>query len=439
MSVFGVGQKTVTIIVISAVVGMSTGLLGGVLGSWYGPELALFFDVSVPHIGQSSSAVVLSPQLGNVDNEELGVTTVKRVSPSVVSIIIKKDLSKIYGQTGNDPFPFDNFFNFGFPFGQQVAPPVQRSVPQNQSDTPPEKQSVGGGSGFIISADGLILTNKHVVADVDAEYVVVTSDGKESVAKVLAKDPINDLAIIKIDAKGLVPLELGDSDRIDIGQTVIAIGNTLGEYKNTVTKGVVSGINRVVQAGDGMGATEIIQEAIQTDAAINPGNSGGPLLNLNGQVIGINTAVNSSGQSIGFAIPINVAKRSVESVKQSGRIVRPWLGIRYQVVDKEMAKINKLSVDYGALIQGNSARKELGVIAGSPAAKAGLGDGDIILEVEGQKIEDGHGLANEIAKYSPGTVIELKVLSRGQTKIVSVMLEEFKEDSIPTTTPKNKK
>ncbi len=357
--------------------------------------------------------------------EEAVIAAVKKTSPSVVSIVVSKDLSKILNRTGPNIVPFDNFFEFGFPFDFKFTPNQQKG--DGHSDAPKGKQRIGGGSGFIISEDGLIVTNRHVIADDDAEYTVITNDGKEYAAKVLAKDPVNDLALVKIDGKSLTALALGDSGNIQIGQTVIAIGYTLGEYKNTVTRGVVSGINRVVQASDGMGETEVIQEAIQTDAAINPGNSGGPLLNLAGEVIGINTAINSQGQSIGFAIPINVVKRSVESVKKHGKIIRPWIGVRYIPVDSIVQEKNNLSVDYGALIIGNAERKELGVIAGSPAERAGLAEGDIILSVQGQKIDDGHSLAHEIAKYTIGDEVKLRVLSKGKEKDILLKLEEFKE------------
>ncbi|MBI4239542.1 trypsin-like peptidase domain-containing protein [Candidatus Uhrbacteria bacterium] len=333
--------------------------------------------------------------------------------------MVSKDLSKIYGRTGVNIFPFDSFFDLDFPF-------QFRTTPQGNGEG--QKQQIGGGSGFIISSDGMILTNKHVVGDADADYSVITNDGKEYAAKVIAKDPVNDLAIVKIDAKNVPALELGDSNSIQIGQTVIAIGNSLGEYSNTVTRGVISGINRVVTAADGSGAIETLQEAIQTDAAINPGNSGGPLLNLTGQVIAINTAINRSGQSIGFALPINVAKRSVESVKKFGKIIRPWLGVRYVLIDDELARKNNLSVTYGALIVGNPQKKELSVIPNSPADKAGLQDGDIILELQGLRISREHALANAITQHSPGDEVKLKILSKGKEKTVKVKLEEFKSN-----------
>lgn len=365
---------------------------------------------------------VKSPEENNSgsSDENATETVVNKVSPAVVSIIISKELSQAYNMTGNS-FPFNDFFGFDFPFAQ---PQPQQPQPQTAPKT--EKQEVGGGTGFIISADGLILTNKHVVADTEASYTVVTADGKRYDAQVLAIDPFVDIALVKIEAKGLPVVTLGDSDKIKIGQTVIAIGNTLSEYHNTVTKGVVSGINRRVVAGGGVIGEETIDEAIQTDAAINPGNSGGPLVNLKGEVVGINTAVSNQGQSIGFSIPINVAKPIVESVKKYGRIIHPWLGVRYTLIDKQLAQANKLPVDYGALILRGSKQTDLAVVPGSPADKAGLVENDIILEIDGTKINEDYPLSKAIQKHKPGDKIKLKILHQGTEKTVSVTLEEMK-------------
>ncbi len=392
-------------------------------GALSGAASTMYLQRNTDHTEQNSLKENSPEKKIMLKEESATIDVVKSASPSVVSIIVNKDISKVYQKTGQNIFPFDNFFEEGFPFDYTFDPLNK----EKSDDKKPHMQRVGGGSGFIISSDGLIATNKHVVADTDAEYVVVMSDGKEYTPKVLALDPVNDLAILKIEAKNLPLLQLGDSSSIEIGETVIAIGNSLGEYSNTVTRGVVSGINRVVQAADSRGMTEIIQEAIQTDAAINPGNSGGPLLDLSGHVIGINTAVNRAGQSIGFAIPIHVVKRSVDSVKKFGRIIRPWLGVRYVLVDAELQKKNNLSVNYGALIVGDIQKKELGVISGSPADKAGVKDGDIILSVNGERIDLAHALSRVIGGFAPGEKIILHILSKGVEKDVSITLEEFKE------------
>ncbi len=397
-------------IFIAILVGGLSGIGGGLLSMKY----ALPSPSSQANPSQQQDRVI------KVTEDSATIDVVKHVSPAVVSIVVSKELQTFQNKTGNDIFPFDNFFEFGFPFRMEA--------PNGQGDKEkPRKEKVGGGSGFIVDSNGLILTNKHVVADEEAEYTVVTQDGKEYSAKVLARDPVNDIAIVKIDAKDLAVATFGDSDVLDIGQTVIAIGYSLGEYRNTVTRGVISGIDRVVQATDGAGRSEVIQEAIQTDAAINPGNSGGPLLDLAGNVIGINTAVNRAGQSIAFSIPINIAKRPLESVKKSGRIIRPCLGVRYRLIDEEYVKKNNLSVHYGAVIVGNPERKELGIVAGSPAEKAGLREGEIILSINGEHVDTGHALANSIARFAPGDTVTLRVFSDGKEHDVSVKLEEFNE------------
>jgi S1-C subfamily serine protease len=354
------------------------------------------------------------------DEGDLTVSVVKKVSPAVVSIIVSKDVSKLYNQTGLLPFDNDFFKQFGLPF--EIVP--QQPAPQG-GQKKSGKQVIGGGSGFIVRADGLIVTNKHVVADTEADYTVVLSNGKQYPATVLAKDVYLDIAVIKIEAGGLPTVLLGNSDNLVIGQTVIAIGNALGEYKNTVTRGIISGIKRRVVAGTAGGGSEVIEEAIQTDAAINPGNSGGPLLNLRGEVVGINTAINREGQAVGFALPINSVKNIIQSVEKHGRIVRPWLGVRYILLNKEIAERNNLAVDYGALLIKGQSATELAVMAGSPADKAGLVENDIILEVNGKKITEENTLSTLVGKFKVGDEITLKIFHKGETKDVKLKMEEL--------------
>lgn len=309
----------------------------------------------------------------------------KKVSPSVVSIVTKSTYQNLFGQT------------------------IQAS---------------GAGTGFIITNDGLILTNKHVVSDANTAYTVVLTDGRSFDAKVQSIDPTQDLAVIKIDAKDLPVVELGDSDQLVVGQWVVAIGNALGQYQNTVTQGVISGTNRSVQASDPSGATtEDLTGLLQTDAAINSGNSGGPLVNLKGQVIGINTAVAANAQGIGFAIPINVAKTAIDSIKATGKIVRPYLGVRYVQITKDIAQQNNFSVDYGALVIRGNGLGQVAVVPGSPADKAGIIENDIILEVNGEKVSATNNLINLVQKYKIGDVITLKVLSKGAEKEVKLTLQ----------------
>lgn len=408
-------------LVITVILSLIAGGIGGAAVTLFGA------DYLQPLVGNVLPVAKQTPtqasQKVTVQEESASTDVVKEVSPSVVSIIISKDLSKIYSSTG--PQPFDQFFNqFGFPFNFFFGQQPQQQQPQ----APQGKQEIGGGTGFVISQEkGLVLTNRHVVSDTEAEYTVLTNDGTKYEAQVVARDAVNDMALVQIKDAKLPAVALGDSDSVQIGQTVIAIGNALGEYRNTVTKGVISGIGRNVVAGDNRGTSESLEGVFQTDAAINPGNSGGPLVNLQGEVIGMNTAINSSGQLIGFAIPINEAKRMIDSYNKYGRIVRPYLGIRYVLVTPELAQANKLEVTYGALLLRGQTAQDLAVVPGSPADKAGLVENDIILEVDGQKIDQDHSLVKALAQYQPGNSVKLKVYSKGATKDVTVVLDEFKE------------
>lgn len=353
-----------------------------------------------------------------IDYEQAVIAAVEKASPAVVSIIISKDLPVIeqcpYNPFGNLPPEFNQFFDFG-PF-QQFNQPCAKGKTKHQE--------VGGGSGFIVSDNGLIVTNKHVVADTEADYTVLTNDGKKYDAKVLARDPSLDLAVLKIKADNLPVVALGNSDAVKLGQTAIAIGNALGEFRNTVSVGVISGLARNVTASGG-GTTETIEGVIQTDAAINPGNSGGPILNLRGEVIGINTAIASGAENIGFAIPINQVKRGINSVQKSGRIISAYLGVRYIHLSPETAEKQKLPVKYGALVRGND--QGPGVLPDSPAAKAGIQAEDIILEVNGQKIDQDHALASFVQKYGVGDVLNLKVQRGDKILNLKAVLEERPE------------
>jgi len=334
---------------------------------------------------------------------------VREVSPAVVSIIVSKLV----------PILERGYYN---PFGENSPFDIRIPILREKGK---ELQEVGGGTGFIVSRDGLIVTNKHVVVDEEAEYSVFTNDGKEYKAKVLARDPIQDVAILQISGTDLSMVRLGDSDKLEIGQTVIAIGNALGEFRNTVSAGIISGLLRTITASGG-GVSEQLEQLIQTDTAINPGNSGGPLLNLYGEVIGINTAIVQDAQSIGFSIPINKIKRDINDIKRIGRIAYPMLGVRYVLINKAIAESNKLSVDYGALINRGDNKNEPAIISGGAADKAGLKEGDIILELNGTKINEENPLSKLILQYSPGETITLKVLRDKKEIAINVVLDEMK-------------
>lgn len=375
--------------------------------------------------GQSStsSPQAYSPQ---TSQEKAVIEVVKKVSPSVVSIIITKDLP-VYKEYYENPFEgFEEFF------GEE--PFFEFKIPQYRQEGT-EKKTIGGGTGFIISEDGLILTNRHVVSDEEADYTIITNKGEKYQAQVLARDPLQDLAVLKIEGEKTISddgnlskekfsvLKLGDSPMVEIGQTVIAIGNALGEFRNTVSVGVISGLGRSITASGG-GIVETLEDVIQTDAAINKGNSGGPLLNLKGEVIGVNVAMAQEAQSIGFAIPIDKAKKAIEQVKTLGKIVYPFLGVRYVLITAEVQEEKNLKVDYGALIIGGGTVDTPAVIPGSQAEKAGLQENDIILEVDNERITLENSLAEIIRAHQPGDKLVLKILREDKEITIEVILGE---------------
>ncbi|MEY4745249.1 MAG: hypothetical protein RL272_1194, partial [Candidatus Parcubacteria bacterium] len=325
------------------------------------------------------------------------------------------------GSGGGTGAPNDFFQQF---FGNNPA----LGVPQyRQNGT--EHKEIGAGSGFIVSADGTVVTNKHVVADEAADYTVIMQDGRKFPGKVLGRDPSNDIAIIKIekaDGKDFPFIPFGDSSKLKVGQRAIAIGYALGRFDNTASTGIVSGLDRSIQAGDGMNQAEDLFGIIQTDAAINPGNSGGPLLNLNGEAVGVNVAIVQGSQNIGFALPINDVRKVVESVAKGGKISRPFLGVRYVMIDKDLKDKNQLPVDYGALVVRGQDKTELAVMPGSPADLAGIVENDIILEVDGKKLGDDNPLFVAVAKHDVGDKVAMKILHKGQEKTVEVTLAEKK-------------
>lgn len=397
--------------------------LGGAILGFYLQKAGFLSFLPQPQIPQPTTIVqketiIQNRYIPQTSQEEKIIRVVKGALPAVVSIVITKDVP-IFEQYYINPFGED------WPFGIEIPQYRQKGF---------KKEKIGGGTGFIITKEGMVVTNKHVVAQEDAQYTIFTSDGKKFPAKVLAKDPFWDLAILKIDQsdipvqeriKSFPTVKLGDSSRLQIGQTVIAIGYALGEFQNTVSVGVVSGLGRRIIASGG-GMVEELVDVIQTDAAINPGNSGGPLLNLAGEVIGINVARAYSGENIGFAIPINKVKKAIDQVQKIGKIVYPFLGIYYTVIDDYLKEAFNLPVNYGAWVgrdsQGNKTKEA--VIPNTPAFEAGIQRDDIILEFNGEKITKENSLAKIILKYNPGDKITLKILRKGEIKTIQVVLGE---------------
>ena len=400
-----------TSLVVSVLIGSIFGFLAGGVAE---KNLKSYIEKKTENQTQVSGGDEGVSQSIDLKEEDSSVVkAVENVSPAVVSIIVTKDVPKLDSYFLN-PFFNDPFFD---PFGVDNSP-------SQKNDSGTEKREIGGGTGFIVSSDGYIITNRHVVSDKEAEYTVMVNDGTKKEAKVLAIDSFLDIAIIKIDQNNLPYVNFGDSDSLKIGQTVIAIGNSLGEFRNTVSKGIISGLKRNVSAGDGMGETELLEEVIQTDAAINPGNSGGPLLDINGRVIGVNVAMAQGAENIGFSIPVNQIKKIYDSVKETGKISRPYLGIRYLVINDQIKEENKLPYNYGALVVRGEKMTDLAVVPGSPADKAGLAENDIILEIDGEKITQDNDLAKIVRKKEVGEEITMEVWSKGSEKVVKVVLGE---------------
>lgn len=321
-------------------------------------------------------------QTVNIQESSAIIDVAKSASQSVVSITA----------TGA---PVTNFFNF-----QSTSAKV-------------------AGSGFIVTSDGLIATNKHVVAG-NSNFVVTTSDGKNYTATVAASDPVTDIALLKIDAHGLPVVSFANSDNAQVGQWVIAIGNALGQFQNTVTVGVVSGLNRQADPSDEQGNTESLDNLIQTDAAINPGNSGGPLLNLEGQVVGINTATTASAQNLGFVIPSNELQKSLDSFRKNGKILRAYIGIQYQPITSALATSLGLPVTDGALIA--SANGASPIVPNSPASTAGLKAGDIITKVDGTSVTQTNPLSKITRQHDPGDAVTLTIIRDKATQTIKLTL-----------------
>lgn len=361
-------------------------LLLAVFGAWN-----LLTMYSPWHI---TPVVVPSGPVKVESEESVTINVVKKVSSSVVTVIATAEVSP------------QQSFNFG-PFGMMMGP---------DQNTTPQTQSIG--SGFIVSTDGFIITNKHVVSDVSSTYQIVTDNNKKYNVQKIYRDPLNDVAILKVDpsenmGNTLQPVTLGNSSNLQVGSYVIAIGTALGEFRSTVTTGVISGLGRGITAGDQYaGYAETLDNVIQTSAAINPGNSGGPLVNSSGQVIGVNTAVDQSGQNIGFALPINVVKDSLDNFNQTGQFNRPYVGIGYKQISQDVALLN--DVPEGAYVQT--------VVSGSPADKAGVQTGDIVTKIDNIRLTNGVDIATIIQKKKVGDSVSLELWRDSKTITLNITL-----------------
>lgn len=334
-----------------------------------------------------------------VYEESVITKVVDEALPSVVTVGIQKTT-----QTGDvfEVNPFDPFSPF------RRIPGKKENIERNI------------GSGFIVTPDGFVITNRHVVADTQATYKVLTNDKKEYAVEKIYRDPLNDLAILKINGSALKALRLGDSSTLKLGQLAVAIGTPLGEFTNTVTVGIVSGLGRGITAGSAFeGYVEKLDNVIQTDAAINPGNSGGPLLNSKAEVIGVNTAIAQEGQNIGFAIPANIVRNLIENFqRRGGSFERPYIGIRYKMIDKQTALLNK--VIEGAYV--------VAVLENSPAAKAGIREEDIITQFDGKQIkgDDNETLTKIILEKKVGDTVSITIWRDGKTQNLQLTLEAAK-------------
>lgn len=377
------------IVALAFVGSLLTGFLGGYLGSsGY----------------RSSSATTGNPDLSRqreiVDSEGQLISSIaKNVGPSVVSINVLADSGAS-----------SDFFGFSVPSRQQEA----------------------AGTGIIISSEGVIVTNRHVVAEGVTDVNITLSDGTELedvkvIGRTNAGDSL-DIAFLKVnDLEGhkLTPAKIGDSSKMEVGDTVVAIGNALGQFNNTVTSGIISGFGRSVIASSGgrSADSESLNDLIQTDAAINQGNSGGPLVNLDGQVIGVNTAVSGEGQNIGFAIPINDVNGLIKQVLSTGKFERPYLGVRYVPLTDDAAKQYDLKVERGAYVLPSAESGGTSIMADSPADRAGVEEGDIITAIDGTKIDDKNSLTSLVGRHAVGETVKLTIVREGKTITLNAKLD----------------
>jgi S1-C subfamily serine protease len=371
-------KKKRALVILAVIAGVWLVVGAGVLGAWLSSQAT--------QKNNSLTSGVDGNQVVTEDEADLA-NIVKKVGPTVVSVVTTQT-------TGSGRF---------------------------------QTTSEGAGTGIIVSADGYILTNRHVVQDARTLEIINSEGERYSDVTLVGSDPLNDIAILKIKgAKDLPAAELGDSGTVRVGQRVIAIGNSLGQYQNTVTSGIISGLGRPVTAAtDELGMNvESLTDLLQTDAAINPGNSGGPLINMAGQVIGINTAIVSDAQSVGFAIPINAARGIIRGVLADGTIQKAYLGVQFVAITPDIRAELNLSERNGALVKSGTSG-QAAVISGGPADKAGIREGDIITKVDDRVVGEQGGLGSLIAEFLPGEKVTLTIIRDGKTQEVSVTLGSY--------------
>jgi len=370
--------------------------------------ILLNFLTLVLMLGAFTLIIESSYEANGQAEEAAVVSVVSEAEPAVVSVIARADVPRI---TEEERMLYE-FFAPGF------------TLPEEEGS-----REVGGASGFFVTSDGHIVTNRHVVENESLEYQVLLSDGRVFNAEILAKDPVYDIAVLKIDIRNATYLEFGDSSEIRLGETVLAIGNALSEFANSVTKGIVSGLSRSIVASGVGGQTEMLENVIQTDAGINPGNSGGPLLNLSGRVVGVNVAVVSGSENIGFALPANLVKSTVDSVVETGEIIVPYIGVRYVVLSQDLFKDDENMPMDGVLVT-RGGQNEPAIIPDSPAERAGIQEGDIIISFNNTPINQNNSFSRLIREAGIGESVLVSILRDGEIIERSVVLERVPQNGL---------
>ena len=397
-----IGVGLVCVILIS-------GVVGGIIALHINPSTYSFLGEPAfqENLGDQNQENLTQPYLPQTTTEERITNIGEEHIDSIVAIVAKKDLPT-FEQCFISPFP-------GF------------SIPDQCPTGSTESRQTGSGSGFVI-ADNIILTNKHVVADREAQYSVITYQNKTLDAEVITRDPMEDLALLRVENLNLESVQLGDSDNITVGQIVVAVGNALGQFENSFSFGIISGLKRTIIASDGVGGgNDTLQEIIQTDAAINPGNSGGPLFNLSGDVIGVNVAYAARANSIAFAVPINRIKDTLQQVLTTGEVQYPFLGISYISISPQVKQEYDLPLDNGAYIISQDARTPP-VLNDSSAQKAGVQSRDIITHINNTPINKNNPLSTVLRTYSVGEAVQLRVYRQGETLTLTAILQARPSD-----------